>query len=111
MLDRPETFDAAERLVSEFAELNAAHQAVVTAREQVSTLAPARDSHGQLRELILKQDQLKEVKAGVDGYKETCRLALLQERLARCMSNWQARERRGNSARLRWTTSAQPWMT
>jgi uncharacterized protein YPO0396 len=45
MLDRPETFDAAERLVSEFAELNAAHQAVVTAREQVSTLAPARDSH------------------------------------------------------------------
>ena len=63
MLDRPETFDAAERLVSEFAELNAAHQAVVTAREQVSTL-------------------LKEVKAGVDGYKETCRLALLQERIA-----------------------------
>jgi uncharacterized protein YPO0396 len=82
MLDRPETFDAAERLVSEFAELNAAHQAVVTAREQVSTLAPARDSHGQLRELILKQDQLKEVKVGVDGYKETCRLALLQERIA-----------------------------
>jgi uncharacterized protein YPO0396 len=35
MLDRPETFDAAERLVSEFAELNASHQAVVTAREQV----------------------------------------------------------------------------
>ena len=82
MLDRPETFDAAERLVSEFAELNAAHQAVVTAREQVSTLAPARDSHGQLQDLILKQGQLKEVKAGVDGYKETCRLALLQERIA-----------------------------
>jgi len=82
MLDRPETFDAAERLVSEFAELNAAHQAVVTAREQVSTLAPARDGHGQLQNLILRQDRLKEVKAGVDGYKETCRLALLQERIA-----------------------------
>src|SRR5471030_2678563 len=82
MLDRPETFDAAERLVSEFEELNAAHQAVVTAREQVSTLAPARDGHGQLQDLILKQDQLKEVKTGVDGYKETCRLALLQERIA-----------------------------
>ena len=82
MLDRPETFDAAERLVGEFGELNAAHQAVVTAREQVSTLTPARDSHGLLRDLIRKQDQIKEVKAGVDGYKETCRLALLQERIA-----------------------------
>jgi uncharacterized protein YPO0396 len=82
MLDRPETFDAAERLVSEFAELNAAHQAVVTAREQVRTLVPAREAHGQLRELIVQQDQCKEVKAGVDGYKETCRLALLQERIA-----------------------------
>ncbi len=82
MLDRPETFDAAERLVSEFAELNAAHQAVVTAREQVSTLAPARDGHGRLQDLILMQGQLKEVKARVDVYKETCRLALLQERIA-----------------------------
>lgn len=43
MLDRPETFDAAERLVGEFGELNAAHQAVVTAREQVSTLIPEQD--------------------------------------------------------------------
>ena len=82
MLDRPETFDAAERLVSEFAELNASHQAVVTAREQVATLTPARQDHGQLQDLIAKQNQFKEVKAGVDGYKETCRLALLQERIA-----------------------------
>ena len=43
MLDKPETFDAADRLVAEFAELNAAHRAVVTAREQVQTLAPARE--------------------------------------------------------------------
>jgi uncharacterized protein YPO0396 len=82
MLDRPETFDAAERLVSEFAELNAAHQAVVTARQQVRTLAPAREAHGQLQDLTAQQNQCKEVKAGVDGYKETCRLALLQERIA-----------------------------
>lgn len=82
MLDRPETFDAAERLVSEFAELNAAHQAVVTAREQVSILLPARDGYGQLQDLIANQAHLKEVKAGVDVYKETCRLALLQERIA-----------------------------
>jgi uncharacterized protein YPO0396 len=81
MLDRPETFDAAERLVNEFAELNAAHQAVVTAREQVETLAPARQQHAELRELMERQRHSKEVKDGVDGYRETCRLALLKKRI------------------------------
>lgn len=52
MLDRPETFAVAERLVDEFAELNAAHQAVVTAREQVQTLTPARDNHRLLQECL-----------------------------------------------------------
>ena len=81
MLDRPETFDAAERLVGEFAELNAAHQAVVTAREQVQTLTPARQQHVDLQELIRQQRHSKEVKDGVDGYRETCRLALLKKRI------------------------------
>ncbi|NIA15099.1 MAG: hypothetical protein GWP08_13585 [Nitrospiraceae bacterium] len=45
MLDRPRTFDVAETLVNEFGELNDAHQAVVTAREQVQTLTPARKEH------------------------------------------------------------------
>jgi uncharacterized protein YPO0396 len=81
MLDRPETFDAAERLVNEFAELNAAHQAVVTAREQVQTLAPARQEHAELQDLIKQQRHTKEVREGVDGYRETCRLALLKKRI------------------------------
>jgi uncharacterized protein YPO0396 len=81
MLDRPETFDAAERLVNEFAELNAAHQAVVTAREQVQTLLPARQQHAELQELIKQQRHAKEVREGVDGYRETCRLALLKKRI------------------------------
>ena len=49
MLDKPDTFDVAERLVSEFGELNAAHQAVVTARQQVDMLAPARTSAHEAR--------------------------------------------------------------
>jgi uncharacterized protein YPO0396 len=81
MLDRPETFDAADRLVSEFAELNAAHQAVVTAREQVQTLAPARQQHGELQDLIKQQRHTVAVRDGVDGYRETCRLALLKKRI------------------------------
>ncbi len=35
MLDKPETFEAADRLVNEFAEFSEAHQAVVTARKQI----------------------------------------------------------------------------
>ena len=54
MLDKPETFDIAERLVNEFGELNEAHQAIVTAREQIQTLSPAQE-HYQQRELLLTQ--------------------------------------------------------
>ncbi len=49
MLDTPKTFDAAERLVSDFAELDGAHQAVVTARRQVETLLPARAYYNDLK--------------------------------------------------------------
>src|SRR5690606_28117205 len=47
MLDRPNTFDAADRMVSEFAELSAAHQTVVTVRDQIFTLTPAREDYEQ----------------------------------------------------------------
>ena len=58
MLDKPETFEVADRLVSEFGELNAAHQAVVTAREQVQTLAPAREQHQRRDSLSLQRNGL-----------------------------------------------------
>lgn len=54
MLDKPETFTIAERLVAEFGELNEAHQAIVTAREQIQTLKPAQDIYQQ-REILLTQ--------------------------------------------------------
>jgi uncharacterized protein YPO0396 len=79
MLDKPETFDVADRLVSEFGELNAAHQAVVTAREQVQTLVPAREQHQRRDSFILQRNQLDELRLGVDGYRETCRTELLKQ--------------------------------
>ncbi len=82
MLDKPETFDVAERLVSEFGELNAAHQAVVTAREQVQTLAPARQRHQQMQSLQLRRNGLEELRAGMNGYREQRRVELLTEQLA-----------------------------
>lgn len=82
MLDRPETFEAADRLVAEFSELNAAHQAVVTAREQIRTLAPARQDHGSLVTVMGKQVEVSQLRGSVDGFKETCRAELLRDRLA-----------------------------
>ncbi len=82
MLDRPETFDVAERLVNEFAELNAAHQAVVTAREQVQTLTPARDNHRLLQECLKQKTELLELTAGVDAFRESKHICLLEEHLA-----------------------------
>jgi uncharacterized protein YPO0396 len=79
MLDKPETFEVADRLVSEFGELNAAHKAVVTAREQVQTLAPARDQHQHMQSLQLKRNELQELQIGVTSYREARRIALLRQ--------------------------------
>lgn len=82
MLDEPETFAAAERLVADFGELDAAHQSVVTARRQVQLLQPAREQHGRWVESRRSASMLEEQQQGVDGYREQQRLALLDARLA-----------------------------
>ena len=81
MLDRPETYDAAERLVSEFGELNAAHQAVITARNQIETLAPAKVIYEQRELTKSKQTDLKELQEGIIHYTETRRMELLKEHI------------------------------
>jgi len=81
MLERPETFAVAERLVAEFAELDEAHKAVVTAREQIETLAPARTAHERLMDVRRERSELEELLAGMDGYRERQRLRLLDARL------------------------------
>jgi len=81
MLERPETFAVAERLVAEFAELDEAHKAVVTAREQIQTLQPARKAHDRLMDVRRERSELDELLAGVDGYRERQRLRLLDARL------------------------------
>ncbi|EIM02720.1 ATP-binding protein [Rhodanobacter thiooxydans] len=82
MLERPETFTVAERLVAEFAELDEAHKAVVTAREQIETLRPARTAHDRLMDVRRERSELDELLAGMDGYRERRRLRLLDARLA-----------------------------
>lgn len=79
MLDRPITFDVAERLVNEFGELSAAHEAVVTARQQVETLAPAREAWRQREEFIISIRRLESLRTGVDPYRDRLRATLLEE--------------------------------
>ena len=82
MLDKPETFAVADRLVSEFGELNAAHQAVVTAREQVQMLVPARERYQHMQSLVLQRNGLDELQSGVGCYRETRRIELLKQQTA-----------------------------
>ena len=82
MLDKPETFEVANRLVNEFGELNAAHQAVVTARQQVQTLSPARSRYQQMETLRLRRNELEELRAGMHSYRETLRMQLLAAHIA-----------------------------
>ena len=79
MLDKPKTFDAADTLVNEFAELNAAHQSVVTARRQIETLAPSREKYNQMESMITERSSFSELQAGVDCYRETRRMELLKD--------------------------------
>ncbi len=81
MLEEPRTFEAADRLVDDFAELDGAHHAVVTARRQVETLTPARDFHQDLMSLRKGVATLRDLQIGIDGFREEKRLELVNERL------------------------------
>lgn len=62
MLDDPETFEAADKMVADFKVLDGAHQAVLEARQQIAALKPAREAlieHEQFRQelLVLAEQQ------------------------------------------------------
>lgn len=76
MLDRPDTFDAATSLVAEFGALNAAHQSVVTAREQVEILRPARAAYETWQDLTTMSAWLEGLRAAAPRYREHVELLL-----------------------------------
>jgi len=79
MLDPPETITVARRLVDEFVELNDAHQAVVTAREQIKLLEKAEDFELSRQSLASNRGLLKEVAAGVEQFRDELRMNLLEQ--------------------------------
>lgn len=78
MLDAPETFDLADSLVAQFQELNEAHKAVVEARRQIETLAPAQDEAHLLDAAKRTKNELEEVYVGIDAYRERQKKRLLE---------------------------------
>lgn len=82
MLDKPGTFLVADQLVAEFAELNAAHQTVVKAREQVGLLSQAHKDHEQFEMLQAQRIELGTCRSGVNTYRETLRLGLTRKEIA-----------------------------
>lgn len=82
MLDRPGTFEAAEHFTREFAELNDAHRAVVSAREQIAVLEPARAALSRVKALGDRQNELREAQVGLNLWTEQRRATLWRERLA-----------------------------
>lgn len=82
MLDPPETFDLADKLVAQFRELDDAHKAVVDARQQIETLKPAQEDAVELDASKRAKNELEELSAGVDKYKEQRRKLFLEEAIA-----------------------------
>jgi uncharacterized protein YPO0396 len=82
MLDAPETFEVADRLVAEFGELHAAHQAVVAARRQIETLLPASEAYEERERCSRDKNLLAEVQTGLDGWRDEQRERLVNERIA-----------------------------
>jgi uncharacterized protein YPO0396 len=83
MLDVPETFARADALVAEFGELKAAHGAVVAARRQIEILKPTRDGFESLTTVQRRCNEVDELLAGVEPYREAVRAALLREAIVR----------------------------
>ncbi|MBK1633304.1 ATP-binding protein [Thiohalocapsa halophila] len=83
MLDPPRTFEVADRLVEEFGELDQAHRAVVTAREQIEVLTPARAAHAAHEETEQQLVDLDRQLHAIDPYLKQRRRALLEADLAR----------------------------
>lgn len=87
MLDPPETFDLAERLVGHFQSLRDAHASVVDSRRQIEVLAPARVAFEQLEAERHTLRHLSETRANLDAFKEQRKHALLADMIARALAD------------------------
>ncbi len=105
MLEAPKTFDASERLVGDFAELDGAHLAVVTARRQVETLLPARAHYEDLQSVQRQRGRLQELKLGLDPIASNAGLRCWMRACMHWTSTTRAWPARRANAALQWITT------
>lgn len=78
MLDQPETFGLADKMVLQFGELSEAYEAVVKADRQIKVLQGAEQAHRELLEAEKQRNVVREVAAGIEIFKEQTQHSLLQ---------------------------------
>ncbi|WP_373925016.1 ATP-binding protein [Duganella vulcania] len=100
MLDPPDAFELADKLVAQFSELNEAHRAVVDARRQIDTLKPAHEESLELDSMNLRKNELEELSSGVDKYKERQRKRLLEEATGTLRSALEAKEQEASQLKF-----------
>lgn len=79
MLDEPQTFAVRDALVSQFDELNQAHEAVIDAERQIEVLGPAREAFDAHVAAGERMSWLAEVQGMREAYFETQRKDLLEQ--------------------------------
>lgn len=83
MLEEPETFAKAESLVAEFGELDEAHRAVVTAREQIGVLSPALEHYREHSRLQAGISSFEELRAAAGSFMEYVKVGLYEADIRR----------------------------
>jgi uncharacterized protein YPO0396 len=82
MLDEPKTQELAEDLVLQFSRLDSAHRDVVSAREQIETLVPARTAYQDRESVRNRIGIAEEVTAGIGPFKHLRLGELLRAEMA-----------------------------
>jgi uncharacterized protein YPO0396 len=83
MLAEPPTFGVAKDLITEFVDLDEAHRAVVSARQQVEMLAPARNAFSERASLISQSDEISGLLRSVIPFRSSVHAGLLVDECRR----------------------------
>ncbi len=82
MLEEPETFEKASAFVLEFVELEEAHKAVVSARQQIEILSPARTAYAEHAQQQEQLELKRSLRDAAPAFVQHIGVGLLQDEIA-----------------------------
>lgn len=92
MLEEPETFAKADALVAEFGELEEAHKAVVSAREQIEVLSPARNLYAEHGHISKEKERKGKLREATVAFVQQMRVGLIEQEIVRIQTDLEAAE-------------------